>query len=336
MLRPSTPAYRSKSTTTCAISTTYSVGLSPPTRGNNSDNDKDTNNHSPPPPPPEQHPSDPTNYLDVLPHELWLHIFLHLDIPDLVVCSRVCHCFRELARDPYLHRERRRLTKKWLDIVYASRPSSKDLCDRNILQSRQQLAPFPCQGHMQTRAKLARIFVQDSLRRDLGKRPTKEELIKRGVVKKGGNFAPQIVSLERQKAVDVLRGFLSGSQRPCYELAVKRGVAAPPVDKHPVRVLTRMFSYWREPTKPRSEAPPRAKVRKMTLLFEALSKAASPSSSSLHCRNGEQSCYTRMPPQPSRMRTTTATSRVSLPAPSRPRLQYDGVAVIRQRFIAVL
>lgn len=265
----------------------------------------------------------------LIPPELWQQIFLHLDIPDLLVCSRVCHAFRHLALDPHLHRQRRHLTRKWLNLVYPSRPTCKDLYDRNILQSRQHLAPYPCQNHMQTRAKLARIFVQDSLRRGLSKRPTKEELIERGVVKKGGNLAPQIVSLERQKAVDVLRGFLSGTQRPCYELAIKRGLAAPPPEKKPVRVLTRMFSYWKEPTKPASEAPPRAKVRKMTLLFESLSKAAG---SGLYTSNAV-TAYSL----PCSCAASPVLSKISFPAAKRsPRLHYDGVATIRQRFVAVL
>jgi hypothetical protein len=254
--------------------------------------------------------------MPVLPDEIWMLVFDHLDIPDLLTCSRVNHSFRSIALDPRLHRDRLANTAKWLNIAYPLRPSSKDLYERNILLSRVQLAPSPCQRHIQTTARLARIFVKDSLRRGLCRRPTRKELLDRGVMKKGGIFAEQVGSLERQKVVDVIRGFFSGSQRPSLELAIKRGVASPPPppESRPVRVLARMFSYWRDSPPSRNvqrnirDPPTRANVHRMTKWFEELA-------------------------QKERCSPTTATTVSTVEARCQP--AYGGVSVLRRRFIGV-
>ncbi|ANB14403.1 hypothetical protein AWJ20_1991 [Sugiyamaella lignohabitans] len=277
-----------------------------------------------------------------LPDELWVAVFEFLDIPDLYNCSKVDHRFRRLAQDPQLHHRRLTQTAKWLERAYPLRPSCKDLYDRNILLSRVQLAPSPCQKHILASTRLARIFVKDSLRRGLSRRPTRKELIDRGVMKHGGSiFADKIGSLERQRVVDIIRGFFSDSQRPSLEAAIRRGVVSPPDQENkPVRVLTRIFSYcFRESSEsPRSshatrmliDPPTRANVHRMTEWFEELARNERSS-----FRFGTQPSQTSSSFGPYAFSTVATTLSSPSPVHQISGISYDGVSAIRQRFLAI-
>lgn len=238
-----------------------------------------------------------SDYTDIdLPQELWFYIFGLLDIPDLLTCSRVCHEWRKRALDPSLHKLRLVRNARWLEVEYGSRPSSKELTHRNILFSSRNLSPEPFHKHVQIAIALSRTLKRDALRRGLESRPSFEELLERGVIKRGGNFANVMTSIEKQKVIDILKGFFSGSSRPTLEMAIRRGVVSKEEEntRKPVHTLTRMFSYWssqngeivscrRDPRPP----PPRAKVYKMRQRFESIIRRSSnPMPSTCSCRGG--------------------------------------------------
>jgi hypothetical protein len=230
-----------------------------------------------------------------LPQELWFYIFSLLDIPDLLVCSRVCGEWRQRALDPFLHKFRLLQTAKWLEGEYGARPNSKELAERQILLSARHLSPEPFQKYIQLTLLLSRTLKRDAVRRGLESRPSFEELLQRGVIKRGGNFAHVMTSIEKQRVIDILKGFFSGSSRPTLEMAIRRGIVPKEEDntRKPVHTLTRMFSYWSSQcgeTISRSRdirpPPPRAKVYKMRQQFESIISGNSAMSHAPSCRAG--------------------------------------------------
>lgn len=229
--------------------------------------------------------------LSALPEELCFYIFSLLDYPDLVACSRVCHEWQRRALDPFLHKYHLIQTARWLNDEYGDRPTPRELYQRQILLSERHLSPEPYEKFMEMSILLSKSRTRDAVRRGLASRPSFDELLSRGVIKRGGNFAEIMTSIERQKVVDIIRGFFSGSSRPTYEMAIKRGIVAKEEDecRKPVRTLTRMFSYWSSSeceSRPasRREAPPRAKVYKMRQQFESIIRSSA--SNSQNCSPG--------------------------------------------------
>lgn len=229
----------------------------------------------------------------LLPFEIWELIFEYLDIPDIDSCSKVNHLFRLIALDPQLLKQRLHQTRRWLNIVYPMRPTSVDLMNRHVLMYRSYLSPIQTPDRLWLRNRLDLLRNRDNLKRRLVTRPTRQELIEKGVVKRGGVFASTLCSLERQKIADVVAGFYQGNDRPTYEAAIKRGIIKEDSEiRKSVRTLIRMFSYWiasddnpvdatrviQKTTRTRSSSvsntPTRAKVLSLKRKLEQMQKSA--------------------------------------------------------------
>lgn len=208
----------------------------------------------------------------LLPEEVWFFVLQYLDISDVSNCALVCKQLHSVAVSRQLLLARFHNTISWLENEYIQRPSCRELYERHIL-----LWPLPNIGlsHLKLCIKLQRTLRKDAVRRGLENRPTRQELIDRGIIKHDGPLADRVCALERQKKIDVIRQFFSSSQRPSLDEAIRRGLVKP-IEEEPktVSILTRIFSYRLERSEtPKSriaEAPPRAKVHNMRKKFEQL------------------------------------------------------------------
>jgi hypothetical protein len=209
-----------------------------------------------------------------LPEEIWSCVLEYLDVPDLKQVSMTSHKLRRLAVDPILHRHRRWTTARWLDSGALNRPSPRELVSRHILMSSMGLSPVQTPHYLELVYTLYHNIKVDTVNRELSRRPTREELMRRGILRPGGKFAATMRSIERQRTLDAVRAFFKGPQRPTLQKAINRGVVAEAdVNHKPVSTLRRMFSYWLErehqPLVAASkDAPTRANVLKLRKLFE--------------------------------------------------------------------
>lgn len=229
--------------------------------------------------------------MDKLPYEILLDIFEYMDIPDVDACKRTCRTFRTIALDKRIVYTRLHKTAKWLDCKYPERPNQFDLYNQRILLSPFQLSPESKPQHLQLIRTVNLALRKDTLRRGLEKRPTKNELVVKGVVDNGKYECPRVAAkrreLEKNRKKDKLERFFESNQRPTLERAIELGVVKKDQlddEQKNVRNLTRMFSYWIKVKKSdnkkkdnriiekiqnRSESPPtRAMVHKMKQQFE--------------------------------------------------------------------
>lgn len=209
----------------------------------------------------------------LFPEEVWFFVLQYLDISDVSNCAMVCKQLYSVAMSRQLLLARFHNTISWLENEYTQRPSCRELYERHIL-----LWPSPNIGlsHLKLCIKLQRTLRKDAVRRGLENRPTRQELIERGIIRHGGPLADRMCALERQKKIDVIRQFYNSSQRPSLDEAIRRGLVKP-IEEEPktVSILTRIFSYRLERSEEahrsrRAEAPPRAKVYNMKKKFEQL------------------------------------------------------------------
>lgn len=226
-----------------------------------------------------------------VPDEIWSVILEYTDIPDLKEVAMTNHRLRRLAVDPVLHHHRLETTKRWLDNGALSRPSPRDLVSRHILMSSVGLSPLQTPQYLELVYTLYHNIKVDTVNKELARRPSREELMRRGILRPGGKFAATMRSIEREKATDSVKAFLNGPQRPTLEKAINRGVVAEKdVYQRPVSTLKRMFSYWLEREhKPWTAAtknpPPRANVLKMRKWFEEQKNC-----SDIICDNDDNRC----------------------------------------------
>jgi hypothetical protein len=228
--------------------------------------------------------------------ELFLLILSYLDIPDLLSCSRTCHCLRKLALDPLLHSSRLHRAFINLNNYLPVRPPLSKLMGQRIYVTRTTLAAR-CLG---------RNLIKIKLNRQLSRRPSVESLVYRGVLPaecfrpcaggthlgrdyKGGytGLAPSLVEtkrrIEREKVKDVLRGWVEewrrrGSESREGELDQQRP---------DVRRLVRRFgrdgraverekeSRWGRAAKRERELPTRAKVLNLRRFWEKVGREGS-------------------------------------------------------------
>ncbi|TVY19877.1 hypothetical protein LARI1_G001742 [Lachnellula arida] len=156
---------------------------------------------------------DPTS-LNILPDELLLTILSHLDIPDLLSTTRTSHRLRTLSLDPLLHTTRLHRASTTLSYSLPLRPSLAQLMAHRIYITRTTLAA----------RHLGRNLIKIKLNRSLLKRPSKEELVGRGVLPREcvvEGLAPGLVEVkrrvERERVKDTLREWVGEWRRRGWE-----------------------------------------------------------------------------------------------------------------------
>lgn len=136
-----------------------------------------------------------------LPPELLLQILSNLDIPDLLTLSRTTHTLRTLSFDPLLHYYRLRRVSFTLHHYIPLRPPLTELLAQRIYITRTTLAA----------RSLGRDFIRIKLNRMLGRRPSAEQLVGRGVLPAetlhglAGSLVETKRRVERERVKDVLR-----------------------------------------------------------------------------------------------------------------------------------
>ncbi|CAN6666180.1 hypothetical protein TRVA0_037S01464 [Trichomonascus vanleenenianus] len=215
-----------------------------------------------------------------LPSELWMLVFEYLDVPDLASCALVSHLFRSLALDRHVQRTRFRRAIVELDREIEERPSGKQLFERRILASASQLSPGCDPERLRLVLRLALQLRRDALSRQLRSRPTTQELLERGILKRGGAHAGAIQALQWHKAQDAVKRLYASEDRPSLVTAIRKGLlcvsdnANGNVDNahlQPVRVLARRFERHRPPVPSRrGPAPTRAYVQRLRRQFEQI------------------------------------------------------------------
>jgi hypothetical protein len=228
-----------------------------------------------------RHP--PIQTLLSLPDELFIPILIHLDIPDLLAVSRTNRRLRRLALDTQLHHLRLNVYIPLRLITYLSlRPTEHDLLTRHILRSPLRLAH---RFHAAANG-LRLAFAQNSLRRKLALRPQLNELIQRGVypatdARVSPVLAMRCKALEREKVRNLLEQELK--DRIWERIRGVMGRREKDMQES-VRVLVRRYSQRRRDDniganifdkhrREVREAPTRAKVYRLRLFFERISRS---------------------------------------------------------------
>ncbi|KAF8245192.1 hypothetical protein K440DRAFT_603893 [Wilcoxina mikolae CBS 423.85] len=119
--------------------------------------------------------------------------------------------------------------KNSLEHALARRPDEKDLVDRNILHHG---AP----AIQQKQHDLEKAMAQDSLKKHLANRPTKEELLQKHILPENSNVAPALIAAQRELEKSMLEDSLREklAQRPKPEDVIEKGILSP--DEDPTKV----------------------------------------------------------------------------------------------------
>ncbi|KAK9322420.1 hypothetical protein V1517DRAFT_260435 [Lipomyces orientalis] len=225
----------------------------------------------------------PLQTLLSLPDELFIPILIHLDIPDLLAVSRTSRRLRRLALDTQLHHLRLYVYIPSRLVAYLSlRPTEQDLLSQHILKSPLRLAH---RFHAAANG-LRLAFARNSLRRKLELRPQLNDLIQRGVypatdARVSPVLAMRCKALEREKIRNLLEQELKGR---IWD-RIRNAMGLREKDKQEsVRVLVSRYSQRRREDSSAGsafekhrrdvrEAPTRAKVYRLRLFFERISRS---------------------------------------------------------------
>ncbi|KAK7207359.1 hypothetical protein BZA70DRAFT_264738 [Myxozyma melibiosi] len=233
----------------------------------------------------------PSRSLLGLPDELLTSILLLMDIPDLLALSRTCWRLRKAAQDAHLHHLRIWVClPPLLRCHFIVRPTETDLLARHILLSPLRMAHRVHVAASSLRMSLAR----NSLRRKLELRPSLNELIRRGVypatdARVSPVLAQRCKNLEREKIKNMLERELKGRVWTKITTALKSTMRKDD-SQESVRVLVARYTkkkleanvsarslqsnrsgIFRE--RREIDAPARAKVHRLRMYFERLSKS---------------------------------------------------------------
>ncbi|KAK9446522.1 uncharacterized protein V1518DRAFT_423718 [Limtongia smithiae] len=206
-----------------------------------------------------------------LPNELLTAVLLHTDIPDLLALSRTCRRLRDVALDTHLHRVRLLIqTPPRLAVFVARRPAESDLRARHILPAMRGLSP---RFHAAA-ATLRLALTKNALARKLAVRPRLDELIQRGVypvtdARVSPVLALRCKELERAKVRNTLERELSMAWQ-----RFRVGLGSGGYQRCDVKTLVRRFTYRKHEVARRDVAPTRAKVHRLRLFFERLSRSS--------------------------------------------------------------
>ncbi|KAK9459588.1 uncharacterized protein V1516DRAFT_628152 [Lipomyces oligophaga] len=209
--------------------------------------------------------------LENLPNEVIQEMLLHLDIPDLLAVSRTCHRLRDLARDIDLHKQlRARRPSILASLLSFPRPTEHDLLSRNILLFPIRLA----HRFHRAAASLRLALVRSSLRRGLARRPELSELIKRGVYPATD---ARVSSVLAGRCHDLERASSKSSISSMFKRRCRRATCSIAMqDSTPsVSTLVARFSNIQQherPTRQARDAPSRAKVYRLRMFFERLTR----------------------------------------------------------------
>lgn len=121
--------------------------------------------------------------------------------------------------------------KMSLQHALEHRPDEKDLVNRNILHQRAGSVTLQQKQH-----ELEKAMAHDLLKKNLAKRPLKEELLQKNILPENSNIAPSLQAaqrdLEKSMLEDSLRDKLA--HRPKPEEVIMKGILTP--DEDPTKV----------------------------------------------------------------------------------------------------
>jgi hypothetical protein len=219
--------------------------------------------------------------LQTFPTELLLQILTYLDIPDLLQLTRTTHHLRTLSLDPLLHVYRLRRASFTIETYIPVRTPLTDLLAQRIYITRTTLAA----------RSLGRDFIRIKLNRMLGRRPSAESLVGRGVLPREclglvagekGYVAPSLIEtkrrVERERVKDVLRHWVEDWRRRGCEKGESVREGRPDVRRMARRFArgkeNRDVSRWGAPGvgREKREAPTRAKVLGLRRFWEKVGR----------------------------------------------------------------
>ncbi|KAK9469730.1 hypothetical protein V1512DRAFT_256900 [Lipomyces arxii] len=213
--------------------------------------------------------------LSALPDEVILTILTHCDIPDLLALSRTCDALRRLALDSTFHRLRMfTQIPVQLSQYLLIRPSETELLARHILRSPSRLGA----RYHAIASTLRLAFARNSLGRKLACRPNVDELIARGIypptdARVSPVIAMRCKALERENVRNKLEMELKTRVWDRITATVK---TACDDKQQSVRVLVARFTSLRDCGNDCRirDTPTRAKVYRMRMLFERMTRSA--------------------------------------------------------------